>query len=235
MSSSAWNSFLTGQWIEDLLSGFDPSYGSAYRNFINGISDNLSDMINYRQNMAYAFDKDPSEIPSLVSQSVDDLSNYVHNISGGLLGKPISASSGSGSSGSISPGFGTGGSGNPVAPSYLHASLAQHYGMSSSTAYQEALSNTAYQRAVSDMKSAGLNPAVLFGAGRANSAQGVSHISRASGSSGGSATGDLVSPGMYNLISLIGGLAVSKVTNSPYGFYAGQTAAKSILNILSGK
>lgn len=53
---------------------------------------------------------------------------------------------------------------------YLYANLAEHYGMSKETAYNEAMANTAYQRAVADMQMAGLNPASLFSAGRASTA-----------------------------------------------------------------
>lgn len=65
---------------------------------------------------------------------------------------------------------------NPVID-YLNADIAKHYGMSKETAYQEAMANSSYQRAVADMQRAGLNPATIFGAGRASGSGNVSYVS----------------------------------------------------------
>lgn len=120
--------------------------------------------------------------------------------------------------------------------SYIDADLARAYGMSSGTAYQEALANTAYQRAVADMRKAGLNPAALFGSGRGSTASGVSYIAPASGSgvaSSGSKSNYMFSSGAYNGLSAIAGLVSSAITRNPGNFYMGQTAAKGIMSMLN--
>ena len=127
---------------------------------------------------------------------------------------------------------------------YLNADLAKYYGMSRETAYSEALSNTAYQRAVKDMQAAGLNPAVLFGAGRASAADGVSYIKSASGSgsgsgpgrrrsSGGKSSGKLFSGSAYSVMSALGGIVGAAATKSAGGYWLGTSLAQGAMSALS--
>ena len=64
---------------------------------------------------------------------------------------------------------GSGGSGGSDSTSakqefhYYEAPLAEMYGFSPETAYQEALANTAIRREMNDMRKAGLNPSVIYG------------------------------------------------------------------------
>ena len=143
----------------------------------------------------------------------------------------------SGSSGSV-------GAAAPSAQSldYLNADLAKYYGMSKETAYSEALSNTAYQRAVKDMQAAGLNPAVLFGAGRAAAADGVSYIKSASGgsgggssrrSSGGKSSGKLFSGSAYSVMSALGGIVGAAATKSAGGYWLGTSLTQGAMSALS--
>ena len=147
----------------------------------------------------------------------------------------------------VSSGGSSGGSGS-AAPSaksldYLNADLAKYYGMSRETAYSEALSNTAYQRAVKDMQAAGLNPAVLFGAGRAAAADGVSYIRSASGgsgsgsgrgrSSGGKPSGKLFSGSAYSVMSALGGIVGAAATKSAGGYWLGMSLSQGAMSALS--
>lgn len=133
---------------------------------------------------------------------------------------------------------------SPVPPSvfdYLNADLAKHYGMSKETAYQEALMNTSYQRAMKDMKAAGLNPAVMFGSGRADGAGSGVHVSSSSGGSGGysrrsggsSKNDKLFTSSAYGAIAAIGGLLGIAATGRPDGFYIGSQVSQGAMNLLN--
>lgn len=125
---------------------------------------------------------------------------------------------------------------------YLNADLAKYYGMSKETAYSEALSNTAYQRAVKDMQAAGLNPAVLFGAGRGSVADGVSYIRSDSSGSGGSgsrrfsrgkSSGKLFSGSAYSVMSALGGIVGAAATKNAGGYWLGTSLAQGAMSALS--
>lgn len=128
---------------------------------------------------------------------------------------------------------------------YINADLAKYYGMSKSTAYQEALSNTSYQRAVKDMKGAGLNPAVLFGSGHGQSANSSIYASEAAAGGGGGSRrrrygsgsagkdGNLFSPGAYYGISTAVGLATAVLTKNPANYWIGSAGAQGILGAIN--
>ena len=115
---------------------------------------------------------------------------------------------------------------------YLDAPWASAYKMSRETAYSEALHNTSYQRAVKDMQKAGLNPAVIFGAGNGNTAGVPAFASSASPSSqfgvraSGSGSGyrrskssdGIVSSSAYSVISLLGGIVGAAATGNAGGY-----------------
>lgn len=172
----------------------------------------------------------PSEMPKIASSSKSG-SGYSSGYSGGNSGSALGVAYSS------------------VPPSvvdYLNADLAKHYGMSKETAYQEALENTSYQRAMKDMKDAGLNPAVMFGSGRAHGAgssvgiynSGGGYGSGGSGgysrrSGGSSKKGQLFSSSAYGAISAIGGLIGIAATGRPDGFWIGSAVTGGAMHLLN--
>lgn len=134
----------------------------------------------------------------------------------------------------------------PQLVDYLDAPWASAYGMSKETAYSEAMENTAYRRSVTDMQKAGLNPAVIFGAGNGYTAGSPSYVSSAS--SGGSGSGrrsgsrssksnKLFSGSAYSIISALGGIVGAAATHSAGGYWIGTSLAQgamSALNAFSG-
>lgn len=158
------------------------------------------------------------QLGKLSSSAAKALGTSVKDYTGDSAPSPdtIIASSGLGASASAPAGISSGSGssdylGNGQSVNYLNADLAKHYGMDVSTAYQEALSNTGYQRSVKDMQAAGLNPAVLFGAGSGNSAAGVGYASSIdNGSGSGSSVGTSSAKSthkFYHLLSNVGSLA----------------------------
>ena len=162
------------------------------------------------------------------------------NLSGGAssaLRLPSLSPSGS-SGGFVSS---SGGSGASPELDYYQAALASHYGMDASTAYQEALSNTSYQRSVQDMLNAGLNPASLFAAGRVSGANGVGYATQlgsgfaGSSGGGGSARSKYVfGKGLYQALQVVGGGLAVAATKHPSSYFAGQSAAKGIMQAING-
>lgn len=160
-----------------------------------------------------------------------------------------------GSSGGSSGGSPSGGSSAVVPPAvassqpetfdYLDAPWASAYKMSRETAYSEALHNTSYQRAVKDMQKAGLNPAVIFGAGNGNTAGVPAFASSASSpsysgvrSSGSGyrrskSSDGIVSSSAYSVISLLGGIVGAAATGNAGGYWIGSSVAQGAMNALS--
>lgn len=147
------------------------------------------------------------------------------------------------------PSAGDPSSGAPSQPQladYLDAPWASAYGMSKETAYSEAMENTAYRRSVEDMKKAGLNPAVIFGAGNgytagspayvssAPSGYGSSSSSSSSSSSGrGKSSGKLFSTSAYSVMSALGGIAGAAATRSVGGYWLGVSLTQGAMNALN--
>lgn len=129
----------------------------------------------------------------------------------------------------------------PEVIDYLYADLAKYYGMSKETAYQEALANTSYQRAMKDMKAAGLNPAAIFGSGKASGADGVSYVSSAAPAGSGGSTArsssknkeNLFSSGAYYGLSAGIGLLAGILTKSPTGYWIGSSATQGLLGAMN--
>lgn len=186
------------------------------------------------------------------SATSDGLRNFRSLVSGvtpsyaqsGPMSKDGSLSTalfGSGSSAGYSGGSSSSeGSGGTPALEYYNAALAQHYGMDASTAYQEALANTSYQRSVRDMLDAGLNPSVLFAAGRVSGADGVGYATQIGSGFGGSTGGGsaknkyVFGKGLYQALQVVGGGLAVAATKHASSYFAGQSAAKGVMQAING-
>ena len=126
---------------------------------------------------------------------------------------------------------------------YLDAPWASAYGMSKETAYSEAMENTAYRRSVTDMQKAGLNPAVIFGAGNGYTAGSPAYVSSApsgSSGSGGSSSyrrsgsrkssGKLFSTSAYSVMSALGGIVGAAATKTAGGYWLGVSLTQGAMN-----
>ena len=131
----------------------------------------------------------------------------------------------------------------PAPVDYLNADLAKHYGLNKESAYAEAMANTAYQRAVSDMKAAGLNPALLFSSGAGPASAGRVSSSASGGGRVGSAKrqGDPLYGLLTNGGSLLGagiggalGGAPGAAQGTQIGDMIGKTLASAI-GLFKGK
>uniref|UniRef100_A0AAU8BA50 DNA pilot protein n=1 Tax=Dulem virus 194 TaxID=3145671 RepID=A0AAU8BA50_9VIRU len=128
---------------------------------------------------------------------------------------------------------------------YLDAPWASAYGLSKETAYNEAMTNTEYQRSVKDMQAAGLNPAVIFGAGKGSDAGVPHYISSPSSSGGGGGSGRrsgrnkgnkgdyLLSGSAYSVLSALGGIVGAAATKSAGGYWIGTSLAQGAMHAAS--
>lgn len=152
---------------------------------------------------------------------------------GGIIGSKAASSAAAGAASNPQP---------PATFDYIDAPWASAYGLSKETAYLEAMENTGYQRSVSDMKRAGLNPAVIFGSGGGYSAGAPAFVSSVSGSgsgsgrrrsSGGKSFGKLFSGSAYSVMSALGGIVGAAATKSAGGYWLGTSLAQGAMSALS--
>lgn len=134
-------------------------------------------------------------------------------------------------------------SSQPQAFDYLDAPWASAYGMSKETAYSEAMVNTAYRRSVADMQRAGLNPAVIFGAGNGYTAGSPAYVRSGSSASGsgsrsgsrsgfarGRSNGKLFSSSAYSVMSALGGIVGAAATRTAGGYWLGVSLTQGAMN-----
>lgn len=231
-------------WLSNSSSSAKP-----VTNHSGGYGKTLSngDMVNLHSGKGVASDFIDA-VSSATIDNYDDNNNYVPTSTlisrgttsakakpSGLLDRIATKVSGNGDSSSAAAPGGTavGGDyvGNGQTVNYLNADLAKAYGMDASTAYQEALANTGYQRSVKDMQAAGLNPAVLFGAGNGDAAGGVGYVSRAGNGFSLGTSSAKSSHKYYKLLSNVGTFA-PLVTGHLSSAFAGRAIFGAIGNLI---
>lgn len=180
---------------------------------------------------------------SAIKDIPSSMQEFKESLPGKQTSKPVVYSPVS----SYDSGSESGSSSQPQQEDFLDAPWASAYGMSKETAYNEAMTNTEYRRAVKDMQAAGLNPAVIFGAGKGSTSGVPGYISSPSSHGGGgsysggsrsyggssSKNGYLFSGSAYSVLSALGGIAGAAVTKSAGGYWIGTALAQGAMHAAS--
>ena len=204
--------------------GTVPASSIGVLSSLPGLRNNSSALLNTVRSLSSA-----SQTSSHAKNTVSYLNDF--SSASGLVSGSSSATS------SVSPS-------QPETFDYLDAPWASAYKMSRETAYSEALNNTAYQRSVADMQKAGLNPAVIFGAGNGYTAGVPTYVSSGTSPSGSSrsdssgsgrskSSDKLFSTSAYSVMSALGGIVGALATKSAGGYWIGTSLTQGAMSALS--